>query len=67
MTLPKVHSRTGSGKAGPQRAELVQCPVSPESHGFYPADESCPWCEDPPPLQPSFGFYKFLDDNLWVG
>ena len=48
MTLPKVHSVTGSGKAGPQRAEMVECATNPKNHGFHPANEACPWCEDPP-------------------
>jgi hypothetical protein len=38
--------RTGSSKAGPQTARLVECKRS-KYHGFHPENELCPVCAPP--------------------
>jgi hypothetical protein len=51
VTKPKIHTRNGTTQAGPQNGRLVQCKKSPESHGFHPSWEECPYCEPEPPVQ----------------
>jgi DNA-binding helix-hairpin-helix protein with protein kinase domain len=45
MKAPPSATRTGTSKAGTQNGRLVPCAVSPESHGFHPENEDCPYCE----------------------